>query len=154
VAAAAKRAGISTARWSQIEQGHETRDGERRPATAPADTLAYMAAAIGLPAGRLETEGQRPDAAAVLREMQRPQGGDPPAAAETPPPPAGREPLTGPWTYGDEILERIWRLPGLDQEGLSDAGKRYLIALARGLRAERERLAEAPHTPELTTDQR
>jgi transcriptional regulator with XRE-family HTH domain len=67
----AKGAGISVARWSQIENGYETRQGERRPVQGSRGTVAHMAAELGISPGRLETEGQRPDAAAVLREIQR-----------------------------------------------------------------------------------
>lgn len=112
VAAAAKRAGISTARWTQIEQGYETRDGERRPAWGPPDTLAYMASAIDLPPGRLETEGKRPDAAAVLREMQRP-GGDPAAQVIASPSRPDRRPDPDGFTrphYADPALEAFARI--------------------------------------------
>lgn len=131
VAAAAKRAGISTARWTQVEQGYETRAGERRPATAPPDTLAYMAAAIGLPPERLESEGQRPDAAAVLREMRG-------HGAVQPVPPAGEYP------DDDPVLRYIRNLPGLssaERESLEyvarsprlDAATRWgLVALTIG----------------------
>jgi transcriptional regulator with XRE-family HTH domain len=72
--AAAKAAGVSVARWSQIENGYEMRLGEARPVQGARSTIAHMAAAVGLTPGRLETEGARPDAAAVLREiLQRPQ---------------------------------------------------------------------------------
>ena len=120
VRGAAKRAGISTARWTQIEQGYETRDGEPRAAWAPPDTLAYMAAAIDLPAGRLETEGQRPDAAAVLREMQRQPGTPPPA-----PPPEPR--------FADPRLQYVMDTPGLDLET-----RLLLVDLTRAIIARRE----------------
>jgi transcriptional regulator with XRE-family HTH domain len=64
-------AGISPARWSQIENGYESRRGHVKPVTARAVTLAHMAAAVGLSPERLETEGGRPDAAAILREIHR-----------------------------------------------------------------------------------
>jgi len=67
----AKGAGISVARWSQIENGYETRQGERKPVQGSRGTIAHMAAELGISPERLETEGQRPDAAAVLREIQR-----------------------------------------------------------------------------------
>ena len=69
---AARRAGVSVARWSQVENGRETRKGVVRPVRAKPGTIAHMADAVGIDAGRLEAEGQRPDAAAVLREMDRP----------------------------------------------------------------------------------
>lgn len=104
IAAAAERAGISTARWTQIEQGYETRGGERKPAWAPPDTLAHMAAAVGVSADRLETEGKRPDAAAVLREMQR-QPDTPPVAGTHPP-----------LHYADPRVQYVADTPGLSYE--------------------------------------
>jgi len=68
---AARRAGISENRWRQVEAGYQTvRKGVRVPANATAATLASMARAVGLTPDRLEAEGQRPDAAGILREMQ------------------------------------------------------------------------------------
>jgi transcriptional regulator with XRE-family HTH domain len=125
VAAAAKRAGISTARWTQIEQGYETRDGERKPAWAPPDTLAYMAAAIDLPPDRLEAEGHRPDAAAVLREMRRPGVQSAPALVSTP---GDAEPR-----YSDPALQAIWETPNLSPEI-----RRAMVGLAIAMR-EQER---------------
>jgi transcriptional regulator with XRE-family HTH domain len=75
--AAAKAAGISVARWSQIENGYEMRLGEARPVQGTRSTIAHMAAAIGLEPARLATEGARPDAAAVLAEILRSDGGPP-----------------------------------------------------------------------------
>jgi hypothetical protein len=89
MAAAAAEAGISLARWSHIENGHETRMGIPKRVRAKADTLARMAGALsalgaaGLSPERLETEGQRPDAAEILREMLRPSS---PLRIVTPPP--------------------------------------------------------------------
>lgn len=71
VADAAAQAGISVARWSQIENGHETRQGEIRPARAKSATLARMAAAVGVPSERMEAEGRDPEAAAIMREIER-----------------------------------------------------------------------------------
>lgn len=63
--------GISTGRWSQIETGWETRRGELRPARAEDGTLAWMAYLLHVTPERLASEGQRPEAAEVLREIQR-----------------------------------------------------------------------------------
>lgn len=71
VADAAAKAGISVARWSQIENGHETRQGEIRPARAKSATLARMAAAVGVSSARMEAEGCDPEAAAIMREIER-----------------------------------------------------------------------------------
>lgn len=76
--AAARKAGISKARWSQVENGCEMREGAYRPVRARDDTLAHMAYAIGVTPERLETEGRRPDAAAVLREILREPSPEPP----------------------------------------------------------------------------
>jgi transcriptional regulator with XRE-family HTH domain len=71
VSEAARAAGISTARWSQIENGYETRHGGFKEVRAKAGMLARMAKVPGLTPERLAEEGQRPDAAEVLREIQR-----------------------------------------------------------------------------------
>lgn len=67
----AKTAGISKARWSQVESGRETRLGQHKPVHGSRSTIAHMAYAVGLSAERLETEGERPDAAEILREIYR-----------------------------------------------------------------------------------
>jgi transcriptional regulator with XRE-family HTH domain len=67
---AAREAGVSKARWSQIESGYESRQGTYEPVVARAVTLAHMAHAVGLTPARLEGAG-RPDAAAVLAEILR-----------------------------------------------------------------------------------
>lgn len=67
----AKRAGISPARWSQIENGYEVRQERVKAVNSRAVTLAHMAAAVALSPERLETEGERPDAAVILREIIR-----------------------------------------------------------------------------------
>jgi transcriptional regulator with XRE-family HTH domain len=72
IADAAKRAGVSVPRWSQIETGSEIRHGTASPVTGRAGTIARMAHAVpGITPERLETEGRRPDAAEVLREILR-----------------------------------------------------------------------------------
>jgi len=84
VPAAARAAQISKARWAQIEAGYETRKDGYHPVRAPAGTLAHMARAVGISPERLETEGERPDAAGVLREIMR--GHEPPPALAVPSP--------------------------------------------------------------------
>jgi len=88
VAAAARAAGIriSTARWSQIENGYETRPGGRRAVRGRDQTIAHMARVVDVSPERLEECG-RADAAAVLREIQRRQ------RMKVTPPPAP-DPLT------------------------------------------------------------
>jgi transcriptional regulator with XRE-family HTH domain len=71
MAEAAKNAGVSVARWSQIESGSEMRSGRVTPVRARAGTIARMAREVGITPERMESEGQRPDAAEILREMER-----------------------------------------------------------------------------------
>ncbi len=70
VSEAAAAAGISAARWSQVELGYETRRGGFKPVRARGGTLARMAYAVGVGPERLE-EGGRPDAAEIVREIRR-----------------------------------------------------------------------------------
>jgi hypothetical protein len=66
---AARRAGLSYGRWRQIVQGYQnTSPGEYAKVRAPARTVARMAAVAGLTPDQMETAGQRPDAAAIMRE--------------------------------------------------------------------------------------
>jgi transcriptional regulator with XRE-family HTH domain len=71
VAAAAKGAGVSVARWSQIESGSEIRHGNVSPVNGRAGTIARMAAEVGVTPERMAAEGHRPDAAEILREIRR-----------------------------------------------------------------------------------
>jgi transcriptional regulator with XRE-family HTH domain len=73
--AAARAAGISIARWSQIENGYERRDGEYKPVRASDGLLAHMAHAVGVTPERLDEAG-RSDAAEILREIGRRGGPD------------------------------------------------------------------------------
>ena len=108
---AAKMAGISKARWSQIENGWESRDGQPRAVSAPDGILARMADAIGLEPDRLEQAGRRA-AAAVLTEMRRR-----PAASSEP--------------YADDPdLHEVWA----SSRGLPDDTRHGLVMMARKLR--------------------
>ena len=71
IRAAAERIGLSTEQWGYIERGYRpARAGEPpRPFSPPAATLAKMAHALRITPERLESEGQRPDAAEILREI-------------------------------------------------------------------------------------
>jgi transcriptional regulator with XRE-family HTH domain len=63
---AARRAGISEGRWRQIASGYQiVSPGVYAPVHGPADTLARMAAAVGVTPAQLTDVG-RPDAAKVL----------------------------------------------------------------------------------------
>ena len=67
---AARRAGLSYGRWRQIVKGYQNISpgvyGEVR--NAPARTVAKMARVVGVTAEQMETEGQRPDVAEILRQ--------------------------------------------------------------------------------------
>lgn len=73
IPAAAARIGLSAEQWGYIERGYyPARDGNPpRPFSPPAVTLAKMAHALRITPERLESEGQRPDAAEMLREILR-----------------------------------------------------------------------------------
>lgn len=62
---------LSTAWWSTIENGYETKPDGPRAVAGSDDIVAHMAWAVDLAADRLEHEGKRPDAADVLREILR-----------------------------------------------------------------------------------
>lgn len=68
--AAAEKAGISPARWTQVETGYESRRGRKKAVSAGPGLLARMAHAVGLDPERLAGTG-REDAAEVLREIYR-----------------------------------------------------------------------------------
>src|SRR5581483_795179 len=93
---ASAKAGISYGRWRQITSGYQNiSPGVYGQVKAPAATLARMAEAVGVTPERLETEGQRPDAAKMLREItawkadqdKHPAGQAPPPAGTGPKPP-------------------------------------------------------------------
>lgn len=64
---AARRAELSETRWRQIIAGYQQlADGVRAPVVAPAETLARMAAAVGVSAGDLAQAGREDAAEAML----------------------------------------------------------------------------------------
>lgn len=108
IPAAAARIGLSAEQWGYVERGYyPARDGNPpRPFSPPAATLAKMAGALRISPDRLESEGQRPDAAKILREILC---GEPQPAAKD-----GGEPdlsliakRTGRPASDIEILERL-----------------------------------------------
>jgi transcriptional regulator with XRE-family HTH domain len=105
---AARRAGISDAWWRYVAAGWQN-----GPVTGTADTVAAMARAVGVPPERLEAEGERPDAARVLRGILG-DGPAPPlrAVPDRPLPDDGPEiaALIRDWPE----LETIWRLADAD----------------------------------------
>lgn len=106
---AARRAGISDAWWRYV-----TRGWQNGPITGPADTVAVMARVVGLTPERLESEGERPDAAGKLREMIAREEAD--RAAD-------------PYADEDEALQEILR-----DERLPEDVRRGLVALAKAMR--------------------
>jgi transcriptional regulator with XRE-family HTH domain len=68
---AAMRIGMSAEQWGYIERGYLPSRGGKppQPFSPPAATLARMAYALEITPERLESEGQRPDAAKILREI-------------------------------------------------------------------------------------
>jgi hypothetical protein len=70
---AARRAGISYGRWRQIVTGYQNvSPGSYARVRAPAKTLARMARVVNVTAEQMATDGQRADAAALLREEVEP----------------------------------------------------------------------------------
>jgi transcriptional regulator with XRE-family HTH domain len=113
VADVARKAGVSIARWSQIENGRETRAGVVKPVRSKPGTLAHMANAVGVTPERLETEGERPDAARVLREIVREIVT--PSAPHDPQPALGAEEITDPerWLWSEvlRLTKKLGRNP-------------------------------------------
>lgn len=68
---AARRAGISDARWRQIVNGYQVVSGHQVPVRAPDETLARMAHAAGVAADDLRAAG-RPEAADLLAALEGP----------------------------------------------------------------------------------
>ncbi len=78
----ARKAGISSVRLTQIENGYETRAGHVKPVRARPGTYAHIAHALGITAERLEGEGVRPEAVPILREIERQEEADAEHAGE------------------------------------------------------------------------
>jgi hypothetical protein len=66
---AAPLAGIGEARWRQITSGYQSVSGSRIPVRAPDDTLARMAAVVGVTPEELRQNG-RPEAAEELERLK------------------------------------------------------------------------------------
>lgn len=69
IRAAAAALGISPEHWGNIERGYKSVSAGKAPlrTEAPAELLAKMGRLLGIEPARMEAEGQRPDAAAVMR---------------------------------------------------------------------------------------
>jgi transcriptional regulator with XRE-family HTH domain len=92
---------ISIARWSQIENGYETRPWGVRAVRGRDDTIAHMADSVGVTADRL-VEAGRPDAASVLREIMFQREGKAPPLPEL-----VRE------HWDDPAVRRVWETPNM-----------------------------------------
>ncbi|MER6562824.1 helix-turn-helix transcriptional regulator [Streptomyces sp. NPDC001027] len=118
--AAARRSGVSDARWRQITTGYQTVSGHHVPVSAPPETLARMAQATQVTADELRKAG-RSDAADELERLAAP----PPSASDASSQYADDPHISAiaallttlPPEAQDEVLRRINR-PGLvhDQE--------------------------------------
>jgi transcriptional regulator with XRE-family HTH domain len=160
---AASRAGISKGRWSQVELGYESRDKQYKPVKGSAGVIAHMADQIGLPPERLETEGERPDAAEVLREIRswkadqdlHPPGEAPPPAEGVTKPPDVDGFVRPTWLDWREAkareLEQEFRLlTHRDIFSLIATVEREMADRASGLSHTREVEAEIRHLRDVT----
>lgn len=95
---------LSTAWWSTIELGYESKAGKMRPVSGQDLVIAHMARVVGLTPERLEAEGQRPDAADILREMLRHDDAEPEL-------PEVIRRLWGDIEHSPELVRRLWRAP-------------------------------------------
>jgi len=159
VSTVADRAGISQSRWTQIENGYETRGGTRKPVKPKPGILAHMAAAVGnITPERLASEGQRPDAAQVLREIlawkadqdKYPAGQAPPPAEGTSKPPDAdgfTRPVWLDWREGKarELEQEFRLLTHRDIFNLITTLEREMTERAAGLSHTREVEAEVRH---------
>ena len=92
---------ISATYWRDTERGYGGRRGQRVQVRASDRLLAQMARVLAIPPERLESEGGRPDAAEVLREIGRNK-------APTPQPPPHRPVDFGGKSEADrEALQRF-----------------------------------------------
>lgn len=104
--AAAKRAGLSEARWRQLVAGFQLVSRTKVPVRSPDETLARMARAVGVTAEQLAAAG-REGAATALRESEaeaarrRPGPAQVPAAAE-----AGRNRVDERWPLVEAVLRQ------------------------------------------------
>jgi transcriptional regulator with XRE-family HTH domain len=105
---AARRAGISDSWWRYVAAGWQN-----GPITGTAETVAAMARVAGVDPGRLETEGERPDAATVLRGLLRDETPPPLRAVPDRPLPDG-DPEIAALIRDWPELEAIWALATAD----------------------------------------
>ena len=127
---------VSAVYWRDVERGHGTRRGERVPTRASARLLAHMARAVRVSPERLEGEGERPDAAGVLREMLREDPSPrPPFDEDDEGEPQGDEA----WVLfpDDPTLRHVWRMPG-DPMMTEDENRERRLAFIAWIREQRE----------------
>lgn len=123
---AAKRAGISDARWRQIVSGYQSVSGSYIAVRAPAETLARMAHTVGLAADQLAEAG-REDAAQELQELIDTQPASPAADYTSDPHIEAVAQLlaTLPPEAQEEVLRRIGRgLPGTEEQAVAPTQRR------------------------------
>ena len=115
---AAERARVSKATWIDNVRGYRRRGAAWEHVEPKPETIAGMAEAVGLSPERLETEGQRPDAAEILGEIGRDEVRE--AAPPRPAPPPRRDvPFGGgdkdeglrPWRQ--QVLREVYAAVGL-----------------------------------------
>lgn len=141
-AAADATEGISATYWRDVERGTGFRRGKRVPVRASDRLIAHMARTVGLSPDRLETEGDRPEAAGILREILRSEnpGAGAPSPADEPAWIAWTQSLTGEQReqfeeatalFGDDSsLIHLWLTPGLPREAR--------LALVKLVRSQRQ----------------
>jgi transcriptional regulator with XRE-family HTH domain len=107
---AAARIGMSAEQWGYVERGYLPSRGSKppQPFSPPAATLARMAYALEIAPKHLESEGQRPDAAEILREIlhREAEAADVAAAERLDPPMTDPGRIASDRPYFDEINER------------------------------------------------
>jgi len=81
---AAQRAGVAKATWIDNVRGYRKRDEQWEPVQPKPGTIARMAAAVSISPDRLASEGERPDAAEILREILRAEPAPSPGAPSPP----------------------------------------------------------------------
>jgi hypothetical protein len=121
IRAAGKRIGLSAEQWGYVERGYRPAGAGQppRPFSPPAATLAKMAHALRITPERLESEGQRPDAAKILREIlhREVEAADAAGASEAlnvassqSPPMTDAARIAAARPYADEIWQRLHTL--------------------------------------------
>ena len=124
---AARRAGISDSWWRYVAAGWQN-----GPVPGSAETVAAMARVVNVSPEELEAEGERPDAARVLREMLR----EKPPPARSVPDLAEAPDVAAVLFPGDKLKQAIWRLLDPDTgEPLPEAQRAGLVAHVDKMRA-------------------